>query len=258
MADAPEWAGPTPHGFAPEASRDGSESVVAPRIQRFYDLLFYDTVGMPYTGRSLETTGIGGSETEIVTLAEAMAEAGYCVAVLNRTPLEDHVAGVTYLPLGSTDVSTLGARTLAVVRYSPIPAIPHMKLVVVALDMPGNSYAHQAYRLGGAADRGTLIALTQTHRAMFPADWRVTVIPPVMPRGVYGRPVRKPNPHRFIYASSAMKGLPETLEAWAMVKADPGFEKAQLFVTSPGYDVKEFLWADGAIIYEATPSVESV
>jgi hypothetical protein len=38
-----------------------------------YDIVFYDTVGKPYTGSTVEHSGMGGSEFETILLAEALA-----------------------------------------------------------------------------------------------------------------------------------------------------------------------------------------
>ena len=62
-------------------------------------VLFVCDLGPPFTGRDFRTTGIGGTESCVVLLAEAWVARGATVVVANRVPAAVDDGGVRYVPL---------------------------------------------------------------------------------------------------------------------------------------------------------------
>ena len=81
------------------------------------DVLFYDSVGTAYTGETLRTTGIGGTEQNVVLLAEELVKSGLAVTVATSTSEKKTYEGVEYVPLASAP----SARTLVHLRYGELP-----------------------------------------------------------------------------------------------------------------------------------------
>lgn len=197
-----------------------------------YDVIFYDRVGVACTGATPRERGLGGSEHQILLLAEALARGGKRVLVLNATREPASEAGVEYRNHGMAAASDLECEALVVCRYSPIPPIRAQKTVVAASDIPYRAYDHLAPLFMGARD-ATLVAVSQWQATHFPRTWRTVVIPNFLPDEIYARPPAPPaHPRRFVYASAALKGLNETLEAWRALRPEGG----ELLVCSPGYD----------------------
>jgi glycosyltransferase involved in cell wall biosynthesis len=56
-----------------------------------------------YTGAAIETGGVGGTESSVIHLAEALVSRGHHVFALNRLSAPSLFAGVQWLPLGRKD-----------------------------------------------------------------------------------------------------------------------------------------------------------
>lgn len=223
---------------------------------RMFDVIFYDSVGMAFTGNTPENGGLGGSELEVVVLAEALARAGLSVMVANRTLASELVNNVLYVP-HITVTSSLSCKTLVVMRHSAVPNVAHDNLRIVAMDLPDSRYDHVAAHV--KEGRGSLIMMSSWQRAQFPTDWRSQVVNPIIPPAAtadYGTIARRKN--WFIYASAACKGLSETLKMWSAVKSTGAFEDALLFVTSPGYDKHDYVAVPGVCYMGVIPSLSGV
>ncbi|MGO9837837.1 MAG: glycosyltransferase [Polyangiaceae bacterium] len=201
---------------------------------RLYDVVIFDSVGMPYTGSTLRHAGLGGSEFEFILLAEALARGGHSVLVLNNTLLPASEMGVDYVNQREALAGAFACRALVVARYSFVPPVRFDRLIVAASDLPGRAYDHLAPYFVGAA-RATLVAVSAWQRALFPPQWNALVIPNMLPDSVYSHEA-KADPARFVYASAAIKGLRETVETWQEVKRSGALADAELLVCTPGYD----------------------
>ena len=200
---------------------------------RDYDIVFYDTVGMAYTGLTPQRQGLGGSEFEAILLAEALAARGARVLVLNNTPAPEHCNGVEYAHHSeSSRVPRCAALILQ--RYSTLPAIDAAKILIAASDIPGSAYDHLDGLVASARDV-TLVAVSEWQKELFPRNWSRTVIPNMLPDFVY-EVERSVNPRKFVYASAALKGLKETIEAWKELVGDGNPRQLELHVCTPGYD----------------------
>jgi hypothetical protein len=202
-----------------------------------YDLIVWDTVGGAYTPDRLSKP-TGGSEKEIVQLAEGLAAKGLQVACFNATPTEyahSDASGGSVVWRGLSAVnSPLRCRTLLIQRYSSAPGLGKIfpdNTVVRANDWGLDYYQHHI-----DACR-TLICNTLWQAALFKGA-TTTIVPPMLDDDYYELPKTVSKVRgRFCYISAPMKGLKETLEKWINLKIRFPNEMVgcKLHVTSPGY-----------------------
>ncbi len=204
-----------------------------PGKSRHYDIVLYDSIGMPYTGATPENHGLGGSEFQAILVAEGLAERGRRVLVLNNTTKSESIRGVDYANHARAQYMT-ACDVLVVQRYSQLPPILARKTIVAASDVPGNHYDHFSPLFAGHGD-ATLVAVSAWQRRLFAAGWRSVVIPNMLPDEIYSQE-RTAKTSRFVYASAALKGLEPTLEAWQTLRKRSRRDDLELRICTPGYD----------------------
>ena len=219
-----------------------------------YDVCIYDDVGMPFTDETVATQALGGSEFVVWQLAREWARRGRRVLVWQGRGKPREVQGgpnglVTYR-LGNECELDEYTSLMIHHRYSSRVyenelGLKWNKRVVLCTDNFGEHY--WGGTVGQLANQGTPIVCVSNSQASdfcaYSAGWKVRVIPNPIPIDLYDRAKYHPDPHRFVYASAALKGLRATLEAWRELRREPVFEDARLRVLSPGYDDSSF--ADG-------------
>jgi FkbM family methyltransferase len=204
------------------------------------DVLFYDAVGMPYTGTTLRTGGLGGTEQNIVLLAEELAKEGLSVTVATKTAARTEVNGVEYVPLQDAPP----AETLVHLRYGDLHCVDFYKRRILfctdSVDISVGSYDKYGPEFRKNTD---LVVVCRWQLDLFKqrglTSWKSEhVITGILPDSVLAQKTGKPPkyPHRFVYASAARKGLRETLEAWSTLDLPAD---AELWVTNPGYDARD-------------------
>jgi hypothetical protein len=207
-----------------------------------FDLVVWDTIGGAYTSKSVAEAAAGGSEKEVVQLAEGLAAKGYKVLCVNgdsHEPIAFLSSPLTWA--GREDVRDLAqetkralrCRTLLIQRYSGIPG-PHAivadRMVVRATDVYGDYHSHLA-----AVDH---LCVSEWQAAEFRKHgFFCRVIPPMLDDDYYelaGTPKVK---GQFLFASAWMKGLPDTLDKWLDLRErfPAEMKLCRLRVTSPGY-----------------------
>ena len=196
-----------------------------------HDVIFFDTIGMAYDGATPLHKGLGGSEFEALLLAEALASHGLRVLVLNNTQSAANFNGVEYANHGEHQ-HVSACDVLILQRYSAIPAIRARKILIAASDIPGNFYDHLD-ELATSDQDVTLVAVSEWQKNLYPRSWARVVIPNMLPDFVYAVE-RAANPRKFVYASAALKGLKDTIEAWQQVVS--ASDNLELCVCTPGYD----------------------
>lgn len=205
-----------------------------PTTSRRYDAVFFDTVGMAYTGATPHHAGLGGSEFQAILLAEALAARGRRVLVLNNCTAAERYEHVDYAPHAQADLDAIECDVLLIQRYSRLPPIRARKIVIAASDIPGSHYDHFDSLFAGPRDV-SLVAVSDWQRRLFPRNWRTLVVPNMLPDYVYDVACDA-DPSRFVYASAALKGLDATLSAWRELHMDKAMAHTRLSVCTPGYD----------------------
>jgi glycosyltransferase involved in cell wall biosynthesis len=212
-----------------------------------YDLVIWDTVGGAYTSESMARAS-GGSEKEIVQLAEGLAAKGLRVLCLNATStnwtthhFEGDVEG--RVRWDNFEMAKMGVRckTLIIQRYSTIPDVSRVvpdRMVVRATDVYGNYYDHLSALTHLCVSNWQAEAFRD---AAFPC-----VVVPAMLDDDYYELARTPKVRgRFIYASAWMKGLDETIKKWQLLRLEFAEEMrdCELHITSPGYGKERYVFA---------------
>jgi tetratricopeptide (TPR) repeat protein len=218
-----------------------------------YDLCVWDTVGGAYTSESMAKAS-GGSEKEVVQLAEGLAKRGLNVLCLNQTTVDrssrffnriddrDHEGAVRWENLSWP--RPVRCKTLLVQRYSTLPDPSQVladRILVRATDVYGDYYKHAALT--------HLCVSNWQAKAFREAAFPCVVIPAMLDDDYYELAKTPKVRGRFIFASAAMKGLNETLEKWADLEMKHANEMAgcELHVTSPGYGDLGIVWDQRAL-----------
>lgn len=205
------------------------------------DVLFWSVCAVPFNGFTQRHGALGGSETEVVWCAEALAARGRRVVVATLAKDASELNGVLYLPANELGLTWKAkAKNLVVLRYvNTLPEIEHEKLLCWATDIPDGVYRPIVEEL--QARKGTLVCVSAWQREQFPVPGlERVVIPNGLPDSVYDRPRALKQPGRYVYASAAQKGLDATLKLWSVLRTTyptkKQFSKNELLVCSPGYD----------------------
>ena len=208
------------------------------------DVLFWSVCAVPFNGFTLEHAPLGGSETEVVWCAEALASRGKRVVVATLAKDAAQKNGVLYLPANELGTTwTAKPRALVALRYGALPPIEHERLLCWATDIPDGEYRPIVEEL--KSRDGTLVCVSEWQAEQFPVNGlRKVVIPNGLPDAVYNRsatPLKIPG--RYVYASAAQKGLDATLKLWNVLRSEYPTKKRwkdhELLVCSPGYDAPD-------------------
>ena len=200
----------------------------------YADIILFDTSGSPYTGQTVNMTGMGGSEFQSILLLEAMAAVGKKVVCLNNTTETVEHNGVLYLPNTSVANYQFKCNHLIIHRTSFIPRkIQHKKCYQWVTDLNGP----QNLPFYDLLDSGKckLVTLSNFSNEQFPITWNKHVINFMIPDWVYNYSIPE-NKSDFIYASSIMKGYNATLQYWSYFKNNGYLKDKKLHVCLPGYD----------------------
>lgn len=203
-----------------------------------YDLCIFDNVGMPYTSTTYRNGGLGGSEFETVLLAEGLAKAGYKVAVINGFKFPCTEYGVDYWPADYLNNNTFQCTTLLIMRTSIVPVgrIEFDNIRFWLTDIPNDNQLFQLSNWLSPGRPGKGICVSAWHRSLFPQNWNFTFVYNMIPDWVYELEPKIKNVNRYIYSSSALKGLDSTIELWREMKKSYFLKKSELYVCHPGYD----------------------
>lgn len=223
----------------------------APQQYRF-DVLIAQSGGLAATGMTVRNSPTGGSEFQVVLLAEALAAAGYSVGVASPVFAFCLVNGVTYLPVhelhGRPDPygvrhpsAAVSCDVLVCERTGGIPpGVSFNRIVFDLHDLPDPRLEYVIERMHEID--GAQVVVHSPFMQTLLSDWpRVSVIPCMVPDSFYGqpRPVKIVEKARnYVYGSAAMKGLEPTMALWRELKRTKNypFKRATLTITSPGYD----------------------
>jgi SAM-dependent methyltransferase len=210
----------------------------------YYDVIFNDRVGN--TAVHIETGGRGGSEEATIRLAELLAAEGFQILILTRDnfrePDVSHWKGVVYRRADG-QFNALRCHALVNLRHSPEPVgLEYEHYFEWVHDVPEGWCRHNHL----PREDMHLVAVSQWQLERFQpgavgpdgavqpsVPWKSTsVIHPILPS--YASYKHEPVKHRFLYASSVVKGLLPTLELWRSLSLP---SDAELFITNPGYDL---------------------
>lgn len=196
-----------------------------------YDVVIYDAVGMPYSGS--EDSGLGGSEFAVIRLSKALAACGKRVLVKCSLPAGSVYVGDDVEFSSVHDRDDIETKVMILQRYSRVPNhIGFNRLLIQVHDMPDLPTVEYQDQFFTRWPTTTLICNTEWQRQLYPTQWRAAVIPALLPDIMKSRiPARRVG--HFVYASAAMKGLPQTVDAWTTLRKHyPQLVDAKLHVIS--------------------------
>ncbi len=228
-----------------------------------HDVVIWDTVGGAYTSESMNKAA-GGSEKEVVQLAQGLARLALRVCCYNQTAhrFSEHAedldckgrGGVAWRTINCNEVPSR-CRTLIIQRYSTIPDISQIvanRMVVRATDVYGSYYDHLS------ALNTICVSEWQASKFREAGFGAVSVVPAMLDDDYYELASVPKVKGRFIYASAWMKGLKETIVKWCDLKHrfPKEMEGCELHVTSPGYGKSDTLLPTSAKLLPDLPPRE--
>lgn len=199
----------------------------------YADIILFDTVGSSYTGETVITEGMGGSEFQAILLLEEFAKLQKKVICLNNTQTEKEVNNVLYLSNKNINKYNFKCERLIIHRNSSIPKISHKFCYQWITD--NNTSLNLNYYNHLDNKKIKLITLSEYSSNQFPKDWDKHVINFMIPDWVYEYKIPK-NKKNYIYASSIMKGYHQTSDHWKFLKLNNKLQNKILNICLPGYD----------------------
>jgi hypothetical protein len=203
-------------------------------MSNFAEVIFFDSIGGAYSGQTVSEKGMGGSEFQIVLLAEELAKLGKRVVCFNGSEKPIVFNGVLYT--NYNNYNNWKCSNLIIVRFSSVPKIPHKKAFVWATDLNGAHYLHLYDIL--EQKKASLVCLSNFQSDLFPERFDKHVINFMIPDWVYDLP-RVAKDKYYIYCSSIMKGLNHTIEHWNFIQKRGLVDDHELKICLPGYDTPD-------------------
>jgi len=183
-----------------------------------------------YDGRDLSTRPLGGTETSVIYLAEALARRGHEVSCLTRCESAVSHRGVTWLPLGHGNPPQCDL--FIAVQHPDLFDISRRsrKRVLWLMWPPYNLHRRlQALRLWFLRPRVLFVSRFQVglYWKWLPKPDPVLVLPFGLPDSVRGRPpLTAAPPPKAIFASNPMRNLKWLIDLWgrSILPRVPGAE----------------------------------
>ena len=209
-----------------------------------------------YTGRTLAERPLGGTESSVIHLAEALARRGHQVTALTRTADRTEHAGVEWAPLSSAP--ELAGVDLHIATQHPrlFGLIRRPRRLAVWLIWPVNNLRH--YKRVPVMWRYRPVPVfasrwqAETYSWLLPPIRDEIVIPLAVEDAWRGSgPRAEPPPPRAVYGSMPGRGLPWLLPLWQhrVLPQVPGAELHVLGVKEFGGDygggLPHLPWLDG-------------
>ena len=226
------------------------------------DVLLVNSIGPAFTGETIRREGIGGSELEIVQLAEVLAEAGHNIVVANGVAEAETSYGVRYIPF--KEAGGFDTRCLYIERGTILDTkepINAQRIVVRATDIWCEFY--EPHRKFFATGQVPVIGVSQWQLKGFRdavAGCQTICIPPILGE----MPEAKKVPGRFVFMSAPCKGLGPTLAQWvSMFDKYPEMKDCHLIIASPGHATGEAIQLSAynsercRVQYVGVPTVEA-
>lgn len=197
-----------------------------------------------YDGRDLATRPLGGTETSVIQLAEALARRGHDVTCLTHTGARITHQGVTWVPLGAgaPERCTL----LLAVQHPELLGLvrrPERGALWIVWVPTGFRRPARVARMWWHRPEPVCVSEFQarTYPAWLPGPRPLAVIPFGLPSAVRGHgPLPAPPPPRAIFASNPQRDLPWLIEVWARAIL-PRVPAAELHI----YGIRDYAYRFG-------------
>jgi glycosyltransferase involved in cell wall biosynthesis len=179
--------------------------------------------GTPFSGETLRSQSMGGTESSIVQLAEALAKRGHDVCVFNAIATRRREFGVEWRPFVQAAGSARGKIGIAVANPKLFTGLA-FRSHIFWLHNPLKSW--RQIRRGNVGvlirTRPHFVLLGEYHKAHVPR-WFPSAGRTVIHHGVYEdffrtAPAAAPPPQRAVFTSQPYRGLDWVLSLWPKIK----------------------------------------
>ncbi len=179
--------------------------------------------GKPFSGETMRLASIGGIESSIVQLAEALAKRGHAVTVFNSVPEARHEFGVQWRPIADARQHARGDIGIAVA--SP-KAFGGVSFGVPLFWLHNPLKSSRAIRRGEVwpllRTRPMIVVLGAYHLSRLP-KWLPSKGAAIVHHGIHEdffrpAPAPAPPPPRAIFTSQPYRGLDWLLDLWDEIK----------------------------------------
>jgi glycosyltransferase involved in cell wall biosynthesis len=180
-------------------------------------------LGVPFSGETLRSQAMGGTESSIVQLAEALARRGHDVQVFNGVAAPRHEFGVHWWPFQSASKHSCGEIGIAVANPKLFSGLSYSS-PIFWLHNPLKGW--RQIRRGNVGPlmrtRPLFVLLGDYHKAHVPR-WLPSSGWTVIHHGVHAEffrdaPAAEPPAPRAIFTSQPYRGLDWLLEIWSDIK----------------------------------------
>jgi len=190
--------------------------------------------GLAFDGRTPEAGPLGGSESAIVGIAEALAARGHAMAVRNRCAAPLVYRGVDWAPLGTAVDGPIDLH-IASRGHRMLGLFPAARRLAFWLTNPAQYLMKRRYLMPLWRLKPALIFLGPHHAASYPR-WAPGgarhVIPLAVDEVFRAVPAQAgPPPPRAVFASNPQRGLDWLLDLWVR-RIRPAVPAAELHVYS--------------------------
>jgi len=202
-----------------------------------FDIIIYDNVGMPFIGSTIRHQSLGGSEFELILIAEKLAQFGKKVLIINTFDFPAYEYGVYYYPTYLLKEHEFKCTNFIINRYSK-PFNDNIKfenIFIFLQDIYSSEYSSYFEHILNFYPKTKFITVSKWLQSLLPKSYDSTFIHNMIPDWVYNFQTKR-IPNKYIYCSASFKGLQETIELWVNLKKNPLLKKAELYVCNPGYD----------------------
>jgi hypothetical protein len=188
-----------------------------------------------YTTTSLVTKALGGTEFQLLLLMNECAAQGKTVVCFNNNLTESLTNNIAFIPRQDMNKYNIKCKNLILSRYSRIPMDVKFEKCLIWMHDVAMPMCIGYDQLFKQSDKFSIVCPSNWSRSLFPKSWPVYVINNMIPDWVYDYqcPVDRTD---FIYASAALKGLPDTLLFWDYITHNNIISNTKLRILSPGYD----------------------
>jgi glycosyltransferase involved in cell wall biosynthesis len=179
--------------------------------------------GKPFSGETMRSSSIGGIESSVVQLAEALAKRGHDVAVFNGVPARRFEYGVEWRPIAEAGERTRGDIGIAVASPKAFGGASFRRPVF---------WLHNPLKSSRVIRRGEvwpllrarplIVVLGEYHASRAP-KWLPSRGRAILHHGVHEdffrpEPAFEPPPPRAIFTSQPYRGLDWLLDLWGEIK----------------------------------------
>lgn len=208
-------------------------------LNEIFDVVFFDNVGTTFTSSTPCFVGVGGSELQIILLAEYFTQKGKKVLVLNNNSFPCKENNVLYYPNEAIKHKKIKCKNLIINRCSKIETnnIDFSSLFFLLQDIYNQEHVAYFQRIQSQYPKVIFVTVSKWLKSILPQNLNIVAIHNSIPDWIYDFKPKYKNNNKFIYCSAAFKGLEETIEVWKKIKQNNQCKKIELVVSNPGYDL---------------------